>query len=232
MMWRAGHGPQLESSSSFVVAFAAPDAEAVPCGARCYGIASWDPAHLNEGLKATVNVDCLHVNNTSNNFITFEAWLGKNGYWVEEGMAHGNPRTDRYWFWADFRPGWGYSEHDRPDLPHALGTDYTIGLWKHGVADTSWYVYQNSSYVGTSTDNFGGSSNRTDSGSETVYMSTNTRTNGRAKELQWRGGQGSWNDGWDHANVGHAELVKQADYTASWVNQYTHAIIKLHPNDC
>ena len=49
-MWRAGHAATVGVVLLVVVVFVAPGAEAVPCGARCYGIASWDPALNRAGF--------------------------------------------------------------------------------------------------------------------------------------------------------------------------------------
>jgi hypothetical protein len=100
---------------------------------------------------------CLYSPNTSSNFTTEEMWQGTDSdpygdYWVETGGAYGYPKGDsRYWFWADERPGYGYSEHDLSSPAADLETVYSTLLAYEG--SDSWNVYVNGSEVGHSVDN-------------------------------------------------------------------------------
>jgi hypothetical protein len=199
---------------------------------HCYGIATWAPAHPNHGTRVHLNVDCMDVENTGSNFITAEVWLIRGNYWVEQGMAHGYPRNDRYWFWADNRPNYGYAEHDRNDLPHALNTSYLVEIEHFTTGSSSWLVYQDNTYVGTSTSNFSEASTRLDTGSESTTM-TNVHVIADMSLMKWAGSGFKYYLDWsDPPTYPHATGIGDLDYTTSWVTPYRHLVSKLHPSVC
>src|SRR5581483_6362621 len=181
------------------------------------------------GAYTVINVHCLKVNNTSY-FATDELWVADStgSYWTEEGMAYGAPRTDRYWFWADQRPGHPYSEHDRPDLPHALDTDYSATI-EYAGTDGNWNVYQNDGTpIGTSTSNFSPPSGWLDAGSESTAATQHV--DAKVKSLLWKGTNDAWNTGW--GGLYPSTLQSQDGYTTTWITQYQSAHITANTGGC
>jgi hypothetical protein len=209
-----------------------PAAQACDTTTHCYGIAQWAPAPNNGGAKNTINTSCLRTPNTSD-FITIEEWVvggSGGGSWIEEGIAYGDPRSDRYWYWADNRPGHPYAEHDRPDLPSALNTDY-VAMIKQDVPGSSstWNVSQDGTQIGQSVDNFSTPSNILQAGSETTVGGAKTSSD--AKALHWYALANGWTASWEN-NFTHAILITDSGYSASWSSQYSHADITRNLSSC
>jgi len=211
-----------------LVSWASP---AAACASHCYGRARWPnpDAPSNHGAYGVLNVDCLKVNNTDY-FVDDELWVANAGgaSWVEEGMAYGAPRTDRYWFWADDRPNWPYAEHDRPDLSVALNADYSVTL-EYAGSDGNWDVFRNGTSIGaTSTDNFNPPSVWLAAGSETTADSPHIGA--RVKDLLWKQTNDAWNADWNETP--HPALQAQDDYTTNWAVQWQSVHMTANTGAC
>jgi hypothetical protein len=172
------------------------------------------------------------VGNTGSNFITAEVWLARGSYWVEQGMAYGFPRNDRYWFWADNRPTYGYAEHARNDLPHGLQTNFLMEIEHFTTGSSSWQLYQDSTYVATSTSNFSNPSTRLDTGSEATTM-TNLHVKANMTLMKWADNAFTYFIDWsDPPTYPHATLSGDLDYSTSWVTAYRHLLTQLHVSEC
>jgi hypothetical protein len=200
---------------------------------HCYGTGRWKPAPDNAGAKAVIKATCLHTPNT-NRFIDLEAWVVRENasstYWAEEGMAHGAPRTDRYWFWAHYTPSGGYDEHDRPDLPSALNTEYEIKITHQSAGSDVWTVWQDGTKIADTQDNWTNPSNVLQTGSETSYSAA--KMEGDTKVWEWRETpSSSWQSGWEQG-ASHAAIWSPDTYNVSWVNQYSHVHVKRNASQC
>jgi hypothetical protein len=200
------------------------------CAGRCYGRVRWPnpDAPSNHGAYGVLNVDCLKVNNTDY-FVDDEIWVASSGasYWVEEGMAYGAPRTDRYWFWADNRPGSQYYEHDRPDLAVSLNTDYSVTLQYDG-SDGNWGVYRNGTQIATSTSNFSPPSTWLAAGSEST--ADTQHIDARVKSLLWKQTNDAWNADWNGSNP--PSLQAQDGYTTNWATQWQSIHVSANTGAC
>jgi hypothetical protein len=104
----------------------APQAYAAPTctlSTHCYDLVRVGPTSGSSGFYGAygyIHAACLSNSNAPFDFTTDETWLSfpTGNYWVEAGLAYGDPFYGKYFYWADQRPGGGYHEHDDPtDLP-------------------------------------------------------------------------------------------------------------------
>jgi hypothetical protein len=149
-------------------------------------------------VGSDLEVGCLSVGDRINDLVNYEMWMSTNNnydathYWVEAGMtagtlysAPGQPRGF-LWFWADSRPGGGYSEHNLGNA--SVGTYTNVSFyWVSGTGN--WDVYLGGNYVGTSTNNgayAGGSQNGLE------VTTANTTDIGNTANWQYQSPQGTW----------------------------------------
>lgn len=122
---------------------------------HCYGVQSWGGAN---GADTRIT---LHAISGGNDFVNNEMWLQTSGatYWVEAGVKSDYsffPADSSVFFWADNRPGGGYSEHYSVTLTSG---DYSkpntlTRITRSGTSN--WNVSVNDGYTsltGTSTNN-------------------------------------------------------------------------------
>ncbi len=213
-----------------------PEALACNTSNRCYGTASWN--HMSQGIKATVNTACLWTSSPDINIASSEIWESRTvpppdiGYWIEAGLTYGSSPdpTQRTFFWADRRPGYGVIQHYRFDLRASLNTDYDIQIEHAAPQSSTWWVYWNGTYVNSSVDNFTAQSDVMSAGAEVT--ANNSRVDTHLKQLKWQGSQGNWNGGWVDGSD-HSYLIHDADFDVSWVNNpYFHMKALLNQSSC
>jgi hypothetical protein len=101
---------------------------------HCYGVNSWSGG--TTGVSAWITANRLTCSGCGlNDFITNELWLatGSQQYWVEAGITTYNKATDTNpantprtsYFWADWRPGSQWYEHEMDQIPGADLGQYT-----------------------------------------------------------------------------------------------------------
>ena len=196
--------------------------------------------HDNAGTLTPVgcvepDFTCLYSPNTSSNFTNEELWEGTagslgllEGYWVETGGAYGYPNGNtRYWFWADNRMGYGYTEHVHLSQTAKLNTDYDVVIYYAGNND--WIGTVNGNQVMESVDN-GPDSWFLNVGTE-ITAASGARSVGSASFLGWQGqGTGDGYYPWDNEptnsysyteDVGAGGLPTGAVTTTSWVEPYS-----------
>jgi hypothetical protein len=183
------------------VAMVAPGgpAYAATCttSSHCYGEVYYYSSSQLWGINQGLNVSCLGpVSSPSSNFVTQEMWLltanSSSAYWVEEGMAYGNPQgSKRYFFWADSRPnGGGYHEHDLTISANLKQTYDDYIQWN----GSGWVVKRDGSTLGTSTRN-PGQSHYAEAGEELTVNSGPAA--GKSTYLyRQMSYNGSWTGGW------------------------------------
>ena len=147
----------LPASAWMIIAAAAPQASACSQSSHCYAEAVNFNTNTNHGVFGALNVHCLYQPNNGNRAST-EIWDTDSGChnWVEAGISSGvdyyGVYRNKNWFWADKRPGYNYSEHDKSVT---ASTDTTYSTQIEFAGNGTWNVYGENSFVlyGTSTSN-------------------------------------------------------------------------------
>jgi hypothetical protein len=170
---------------------------------HCYTNVEVGPTTGGSGFDGTngyIHGACLYNSSQSSHFTTAETWLGftqTGNYWIEAGLAVGFPGSGKYFFWADNRPGHGYSEHDDPtDYPDNLHYYYfdidTIGSGQFDVLigpysglSTGWSTSAIANQITTGSETNGGASAAYGLSSQLSYYTT---TNADHAGWVWGGG--------------------------------------------
>src|SRR5262249_17026676 len=153
-------GLALPVSSWMIILAAVPQASACSdsnSSNHCYAIAENFNTNTNHGVYGEINVHCLYQPNNGNQ-ARAEIWDTSSGgtYWIEGGVISGVDYNGAYrnkaWVWADQRPGFNYSEHDKAVTAN---TDTTYPTEIIFAGSGTWDVYGENSFVlfGTSTNN-------------------------------------------------------------------------------
>jgi hypothetical protein len=131
---------------------------------HCYAI-----DYYNGGVTAAgadLEVWCLSTANPSNNFATYEMWVGTGqSTWAEIGMNAGilqGGYTGFNWYWAEKRSDGSYYEHR---IPGGAATGVATNASAYWQGGGNWSLFKGGTYVGSSTDN-GGRGTYTESGTE------------------------------------------------------------------
>jgi hypothetical protein len=143
--------------------------------------------------------------------ITAKGVSGSN--WVETGMTHGVPRTDRWWFTAHQRPGIPYEEFYIPG-GDSLNTNYAIQIQYRG--NNTWNIYRNGVQIGTSASNPGPSANAQ---AGTEMTKSDAMVNATIKSLLYEDTAGKEHSGWVSTGS-QASLISDPPATAKWITQY------------
>ena len=204
-----------------VSVIALPQAEASGCvSPHCYGVTRWPVTHIY-GIEEDLESYLLHSTDTST-FVTSEMWLATDnsdgGYWVEEGQASGYPTgsASPFYYWADNRPGLGYSEHDL-SIAFDLNTAYHDYILY--VGNNSWAVHLSNTVLGTSTNN-PGPANWASAGSETNGSSN--QVSAYAYAMQFEDVNSVWHTtGWNAPPIASPVLYANAPESISWDPAYT-----------
>jgi hypothetical protein len=169
-----------------------------------------------------LRVHCITTPNPTSNFATSEFWVGTNndpdsGSWVEEGMAYGNPQgSTKYWFWADDRPAYPYSEHDQTSIPVVLDTTYPSNI--HWNGNDQWLVQREGMTRGTSVSN-PGPSKRLTTGEE--FINDLAIIDSKSLSMQWKDTSDVWHDSWEKAGWGDPFIIADSPAHTAWITQYT-----------
>jgi hypothetical protein len=191
--------------------------------------------HANHGAVVTINMHCLHAP-YQNDFINDELWVGKygtNNNWTEAGFTYGGGVDGRYFFWADNRPGHPYFEHDEYGLPANLDVGWDVYIVHRDPGSDIWDVYENLTYVGSSTDQFTSAANALQTGSETT-ANTAVRTDADSKNLKWIGAGHAYNSDWaDGSSWSHLSVYGPGSaYNINWITQFKGASYDLNKSSC
>jgi hypothetical protein len=159
-----------------------------------------------QGEFDVTHASCLSILNFLGGFVTSEVWLSQslsNGtapYWIESGQAEGYPSGTYipYFYWADSRPGLGYSEHDDTGGSppgQANGDNYDADILH--ASSTSYSVYSGP-YSGTSTGWPSGwnSFNTLQAGSESTNDNSPVDYRGSSSSLSWESATDTWHTNW------------------------------------
>jgi hypothetical protein len=201
-----------------------------------YGKATWAPTPDLHGGKVTLNVVCLHTDSTALNFITAEMWVSTNNddtftWWIEQGMAYGNPQGDlRYWYWADSRPGYGYTEHDRTDMTANLSTDYITNIHRTSV-NQQWTIVRNGNNVGTSVSN-PGPGKGLQTGTETTRTSTESRVDSTSASMEWEDTNDTWTFAWHQSGFTDPLIHQHQPPYAEWYSTNKDLHYYMHAGSC
>jgi hypothetical protein len=144
-------------AAGLALAAGLPQASACSLGSHCYAIAYNQHVAANHGVFGELDVTCLYQPDNGN-FVNNELWDvdSSSADWVEVGLKSGVDYHGTYrnkdWFWADSRPGSGYSEHDT-SVDANLTTEYGAEITFAGT--NTWDVYGENTFseFGTSTGN-------------------------------------------------------------------------------
>jgi hypothetical protein len=201
---------------------------------HCYGVAEWAPTPDLHGGKTIINVACLHNDTTSSKFINAETWIATNGdssfgSWIEEGMKYGWPLGSlRYWFWADKRPGYPYSQHNRDDLVTNLNTDYTVNINRTSV-NQQWAVLRNGNTIGYSVSN-PGPGKGLETGVETTEDSS--RVDATSADLEWQDTSDTWHFRWEKAGFADPTIIEDSPPNAEWYSTNADLHYTMHTSNC
>jgi hypothetical protein len=126
------------------------------CNDHCYGIATTNISGIR-GVEVDMDISRISCNCYNPSFVDNEVWLEASGglYWVEVGYSTYSPTSVKY-FWADFRPGSVYHEHNPSgNIPsNDYGTTGYFQIYPSGT--NAWFVLvdtQNTYWYGYSTSN-------------------------------------------------------------------------------
>ncbi len=189
---------------------------------HCYALAIWVNSAANEGIYTNIYSSCLNGPNDTVNFADEEMWEATDnssnlGYWVETGLSYGElngqARGGPYWFWADNRPGGGYHEHYVGT--RSLNTSYETEIIYAG--SNSWWVWQGTSHVGTSTSNPPYSLSM-ETGIETTSNSYNIV--GQSSPLDWFDTTGSLHTNWQYGSSDSYLYPMYPPANAVWISKY------------
>jgi hypothetical protein len=220
----------LRWSATVVAAAAVVALAAGPALADSWATGTWANGPKDFGSAGTIKFSCLYSPSTSTNFSNDEMWNGTDNsgggsYWVEEGGSYGYPQgNNRYWFWADNRPSYGYYEHDSADGSAVLNTSYDIEFTYNG--SNQWIVWWKGSELGKSTSN-PPNGEYLQAGGE--HTSSSGRTVGTASSLSWTNQSYGVHGGWTAS--GYSNPGKQTSGgSATWNSNYTS--VSWNSNNC
>jgi hypothetical protein len=178
---------------------------------------------------------CIHAP-YENDFINDELWViktGTNTNWTEAGFKYGSGYDQRYFFWADNRPGHPFFRHNEFGLPANLDVGWDIYIVHRDVGSDIWDVYENLDYVGSSTDQFTSAANTLETGSETTANAA-VRTDASSKNLKWIGAAHGYNSDWADGNSTSSIYTTGpgSDYHISWNTMFKGVSYDLNKSSC
>ncbi len=144
MVWRIVAAMVLSGSGVLLTASSASAAPTCSTGApHCWMIANFGPLGPPKGFlgeESAIRETCLSVSNPSSTFDDVETWIESgSSNWIEAGISYGAPEgAQKYFFWADQRPGYTYYEHDDTTDTVASGTYYNFNIYQ--ASSTSYHV--------------------------------------------------------------------------------------------
>jgi hypothetical protein len=181
-----------------VAAGKAPSAWACTSVSHCYAMGQSNGGD-NYGESATININCLYINNDSDNFVTNELWdqSGDAKYWEETGAMSGSLGSNsqgKYWsrelFWADERPNGG-SFHWHPV---AATGDESWAVEIAYVGNNTWDVYSGGAWYTSTAQPMFSDGASTNAGSEYTVNSgqAGLRDVGSVSAVEWENSAGNW----------------------------------------
>jgi hypothetical protein len=177
----------------------APDASAATACTQsndCHSGAQ-DHTHHNNGMSASIYFTCL-ASPTSSDWVTDEMWdiTGTGAYWVEAGVidGFGPPNSSgihsRAWFWADNRPGDGFTVHF-PGLSIAhRGTVYPASI--NYAGSNTWSIWGGDSYVSMGLSTSQPNNSLAEEAGTEFSDAHGLRDSGSVSNLLWENRSGHW----------------------------------------
>jgi len=194
------------------------------CASHCYAYADWTvtPPSGFSGMEVSLRTNCMSVANNMTDFVTNEEWFVQGNYWVEAGITIGAKYGGGYLtraepYWADNRPGSG-SYHEHYGFGAYTLQTYTSIIISKTVSSSQIDIYQDGSYLGSSTSNFTGAATTLLAGNETT--TTTAHTFGSVTAMQWRDLTNVWHTDW-HSASGATLPTPDAPLYSMWMTQYS-----------
>lgn len=180
----------------------AAESSACSLSVHCYGYSGWSTTGTYAGGLSNVRVTRLTVP-AAGSFATAEFWVSTNSKscssigqsWVENGIE-ANEQGQRYWFWAEKSPTYGFSRHPLAFTP-SLGTTYESKItYNNG---NKYAVYRNGTFLSNTLAAHALYTNCFESGTESTY--NGNQITGTNNGFQKKGASGNWSFNWGGAAI-------------------------------